>query len=181
LLPDNEVIRKCILQVAGRTVELFMRHTTLIRPLGPSGRMRLTADYAQLEMALAPICQRMGDLGRAYRSLRSFKPLLYQEAEAIAQSPVVGDLIPYSIALQYLISSHGPPEMKSPHENRNWSVPRYTKWTDEHPNEADRLSLIKDTLESYVKTVQQQQGTSFHQIYPIILQLLLKGLQENGN
>lgn len=134
-------MRSSFTNVAGRTIELFMRHSTLLRPLPESARLRLAADYAQLEMALAPLCQKLGDLGKPYRALRAFKPFLFQDEATISASPAVGGLIPYSIVLQYLISCYGPPELKSPHENRGWSISRYTTWLDEH-TEREKLFLI---------------------------------------
>ncbi len=129
--------------MANRTIELFLRHTTLVRPLSNSGRMKIAADFAQLEMAIGPLCQRIGDLGKTYRILRSFKPLLFQNAEAISKSAAIGDLIPYSLVLQFLISCFAPNDIKSPHENMSWSLSRYSKWLDEHEKESDRLALIK--------------------------------------
>lgn len=34
--------------VAQRAIELFLRHATLLRPLGEGGKMRLAADFAQV-------------------------------------------------------------------------------------------------------------------------------------
>lgn len=103
----------------------------------------MSADYAQLEMALGPLCEKIGDLGKSYEALRAFKPVLFQEAETISKLPIIGDLMPYSVALQFLISSFAPPELKLPHENMGWSLSRYTTWLDDHPKEIDRIHLFK--------------------------------------
>ncbi|KAI3367018.1 hypothetical protein L3Q82_009650, partial [Scortum barcoo] len=97
--------------IAQRAIELFIRHTSLLRPLGEGGKMRLAADFAQMEMAVAPLCRRVSDLGKAYRMLRSFRPLLFQTSELIASSPAVGDLIPYSTLLHFLFT-RAPSELK---------------------------------------------------------------------
>lgn len=34
--------------IAQRAIELFIRHTSLLRPLGEGGKMRLAADFAQV-------------------------------------------------------------------------------------------------------------------------------------
>ena len=52
---------------------LFIRNASLIRPLGEGGKMRLAADFAQMELAIAPLCQRISDLGKPYRMLRAFR------------------------------------------------------------------------------------------------------------
>uniref|UniRef100_A0A3Q1F9P7 Conserved oligomeric Golgi complex subunit 5 n=1 Tax=Acanthochromis polyacanthus TaxID=80966 RepID=A0A3Q1F9P7_9TELE len=101
--------------IAQRAIELFIRHASLLRPLGEGGKMRLAADFAQMELAVAPLCRRVSDLGKPYRMLRSFRPLLFQTSELIASSPAVGDLIPYSTLLHFLFT-RAPSELKSPHQ-----------------------------------------------------------------
>ncbi|KAL6117157.1 cog5 [Pungitius sinensis] len=157
--------------LAQRAIELFIRHTSLLRPLGEGGKMRLAADFAQMELAVAPLCRRVSDLGKPYRMLRSFRPLLFQNSELIASSPAVGDLIPYSTLLHFFFC-RAPSELKSPHQRAEWSVARYSQWLDDHPSERDRLTLIRGALEAYVQSVRARQGKEFAPIYPIMLQLL---------
>uniref|UniRef100_A0A7N8X6G9 Component of oligomeric golgi complex 5 n=1 Tax=Mastacembelus armatus TaxID=205130 RepID=A0A7N8X6G9_9TELE len=157
--------------IAQRAIELFIRHASLLRPLREGGKMRLAADFAQMEMAVAPLCRRVSDLGKPYRMLRSFRPLLFQTSELIASSPAVGDLIPYSTLLHFLFT-RAPSELKSPHQRAEWSIARYSQWLDDHPSERDRLTLIRGALEAYVQSVRARQGKEFAPIYPIMLQLL---------
>ncbi|XP_070847800.1 conserved oligomeric Golgi complex subunit 5 isoform X1 [Chaetodon trifascialis] len=166
--------------IAQRAIELFIRHTSLLRPLGEGGKMRLAADFAQMEMAVAPLCRRVSDLGKPYRMLRSFRPLLFQTSEMIASSPAVGELIPFSTLLHFLLT-RAPSELKSPHQRAEWSIARYSQWLDDHPSERDRLTLLRGALEAYVQSVRTRQGKEFAPIYPIMLQLLQRatsGLQE---
>ncbi|XP_071395900.1 conserved oligomeric Golgi complex subunit 5 isoform X1 [Centroberyx affinis] len=157
--------------IAQRAIELFVRHASLLRPLGEGGKMRLAADFAQMEMAVAPLCRRVSDLGKPYRMLRSFRPLLFQTSELVASSPAVGDLIPYSTLLHFFFT-RAPSELKSPHQRAEWSIARYSQWLDDHPSERDRLTLIRGALEAYVQSVRARQGKEFAPIYPIMLQLL---------
>ncbi|XP_034719072.1 conserved oligomeric Golgi complex subunit 5 [Etheostoma cragini] len=159
--------------IARRAIELFVRHTSLLRPLGEGGKMRLAADFAQMELAVAPLCRRVSDLGKPYRMLRSFRPLLFQTSELVASSPAVGDLIPYSTLLHFFFT-RAPPELKSPHQRAEWSIARYSQWLDDHPSERDRLTLIRGALEAYQQSVRARQGKEFAPIYPIMLQLLQK-------
>ncbi|XP_016395009.1 conserved oligomeric Golgi complex subunit 5-like [Sinocyclocheilus rhinocerous] len=101
--------------IAQRAITLFIRHASLLRPLSEGGKMRLAADFAQMELAVAPLCRRVSDLGKAYRLLRSFRPLLFQTSEHIASSQALGDLIPYSTILHFLFT-RAPAELKSPHQ-----------------------------------------------------------------
>lgn len=38
--------------IAQRAIELFVRHASLVRPLGEGGKMRLAADFAQVRRSL---------------------------------------------------------------------------------------------------------------------------------
>jgi len=177
--PNCDVTQNCTDRVANRTIQLFLRQITLIRPLSKRGRMIIAADFAQLEMGLTPLCQPIGRLGREYRLLRSFKSILFQSAESIAKSGAVGDLIPYSLIIEFLISTYAPNDIKSCHQFMNWSLSRYNKWLDQHLDESERLALIKNCLESYVKNIRQSEGRSFASVYPILVDLLQKGLHKS--
>uniref|UniRef100_A0A671K846 Conserved oligomeric Golgi complex subunit 5 n=1 Tax=Sinocyclocheilus anshuiensis TaxID=1608454 RepID=A0A671K846_9TELE len=159
--------------IAQRAITLFIRHASLLRPLSEGGKMRSAADFAQMELAVAPLCRRVSDLGKAYRLLRSFRPLLFQTSEHIASSQALGDLIPYSTILHFLFT-RAPAELKSPHQRAEWSISRYSQWLDDHPSEKDRLTLIRGALEAYVQSVRARQGKEFAPVYPIMLQLLQK-------
>ncbi|CAI9719984.1 conserved oligomeric Golgi complex subunit 5 [Octopus vulgaris] len=163
--------------VCCRCIELFVRHACLIRPLGDGGKMKLASDFAQMESALSPFCHRPSDLGRPYRLLRAFRPLLFQSSEHISRNPVLGDVIPYSLVLSFLFA-RAPAELTSPHQNADWSVSYYSQWLDNHTSEKDRLTFIKGALEAYVQQVKCRQGKKFADIYPVMLELLQQGLQQ---
>uniref|UniRef100_A0A3Q3WBS5 Conserved oligomeric Golgi complex subunit 5 n=1 Tax=Mola mola TaxID=94237 RepID=A0A3Q3WBS5_MOLML len=167
-----DFIYKSTESIAQRAIELFVRHTSLLRPLGEGGKMRLAADFAHMEMAVAPLCRRVSDLGRPYRMLRAFRPLLFQTNEVIASSPAVGDLIPYSTLMHFLFT-RAPAELKSPHQTVLCIIiARYSQWLDDHPSERERLSLLRGALEAYVQSVRARKGKEFSPIYPVMLQLL---------
>ncbi|KAM4676724.1 conserved oligomeric Golgi complex subunit 5 [Discoglossus pictus] len=161
--------------IAQRAIEVFIRNASLLRPLGEGGKMRLAADFAQMELAVAPLCRRVADLGKSYRLLRSFRPLLFQTSEHIASSTSVGDIIPYSVILQFLFT-RAPPELKSPYQRAEWSVARYSQWLDDHPSEKDRLVLIRGALEAYMQSVKAREGKEFAPVYPIMVQVLQKAM-----
>lgn len=68
-----------------------------------------------MELAISSFYDRPTELGRSYRVLRSFRPLLFQTVEHLAQSTTVGDVIPYSLVLHFLFA-RAPSELKSPHQ-----------------------------------------------------------------
>ncbi|XP_038667266.1 conserved oligomeric Golgi complex subunit 5 isoform X2 [Scyliorhinus canicula] len=161
--------------IAQRAIQLFIRNASLLRPLGEGGKMRLAADFAQMELAVAPLCRRVSDLGKPYRLLRSFRPLLFQTSEHISTSPAVGDIVPYSTILHFLFT-RAPADLKPPHQRAEWSVARYSQWLDDHPSEKDRLLLLRSALEAYVQSVRAREGKEFAPVYPIMLQLLQKAM-----
>ncbi|PNJ29942.1 COG5 isoform 5 [Pongo abelii] len=161
--------------IAQRAIELFIRHASLIRPLGEGGKMRLAADFAQMELAVGPFCRRVSDLGKSYRMLRSFRPLLFQASEHVANSPALGDVIPFSIIIQFLFT-RAPAELKSPFQRAEWSHARFSQWLDDHPSEKDKLLLIRGALEAYVQSVRSREGKEFAPVYPIMVQLLQKAM-----
>lgn len=56
-----------------RILELYVRHVTLLRPLGEGGKMKVTTDMAEIELALAPFHQKLADLGTPYQNLRTLR------------------------------------------------------------------------------------------------------------
>ena len=79
--------------------------------------------FAQMELAITAFYDRPAELGRSYRILRSFRPLMFQTVEHLALSPAVGDVIPHSVVLHFLFA-RAPPELKSPHHVHkfNWII-----------------------------------------------------------
>lgn len=132
------------------------------------------------------------EMGRPYRVLRSLKPLLFQTPEDIAKCPSLGDVLPHSLALAMLFS-FGPKEMLSPHEvtyystqlaskyikilsqSAGWSIKFYSQWLDENKSERKRLELIDGALQAYAKSVSASGHTSFHPVYPVMVELLQAG------
>ncbi|KAL3222578.1 hypothetical protein MRX96_028360 [Rhipicephalus microplus] len=148
--PPAAAVTQGLRDLASRALELLVRHASLVRPLAEGGKMRLAADFAHMEMALAPMGQPLADLGRPYKVLRALRPLLFQT----------------------------PPELRSPYEAASWSRSRYSKWLDEHTSEKERLVLVRGAMESYVQTVRQRQGKEFASVYPIMKEILEKAMAQ---
>ncbi len=175
----REFVSSCLLPVCVCTVDRFVTHASIVRPLGRDGRRRLAVDCSQLELALEPLLlggnwASSPDLSPSLSSLRGLRSLLFVPAEDVAGCEVVrkGD-IPASVAL-HLLFSFGPAELRSPHESAGWSVSRYSQWLEDHPSERDRLQLIQGTLESYVAATRARQQKSYAFPYPIMLEMLEK-------
>ncbi|XP_062515247.1 conserved oligomeric Golgi complex subunit 5-like [Corticium candelabrum] len=158
--------------VANRAMDLFVRHVTLIRPLGDRGKMRLAADLTEIEVAIMPLCQRPTDLGPTYQMLRSLKVLLFSAINDMPSNPVVkGEKLPKSVILHFLFSS-APKSLQSPHQLAGWNIRQYSSWLDEHPLEDDRLAMISATIDSYVRTVRSQGQKEFPVEYLTMVHVL---------
>ncbi|XP_049793255.1 conserved oligomeric Golgi complex subunit 5 [Schistocerca nitens] len=173
---NQELVAKCALPVAGRSLELFCRHACFVRPLGRGGRRRLAADFVQVETAVAPLCRPLSDVGKPYKLLRALRTLLMLPPEEYAVSPALGQSVPYSMALLALFA-HGPPELASPHQTANWSPSYFSQWFDFHTSECERLELMGGALQRYEQMVRQRGQTQFHSIFPIMTSILEAGLK----
>ncbi|XP_065202338.1 conserved oligomeric Golgi complex subunit 5 isoform X2 [Planococcus citri] len=168
----RQIVEKCCIDIASRCVELFLRHVCLIRPLEAGGRQRIVEDFQKIENALSPLCPEIKIIGENYKVLRSLRPLItVTDPKQISDNALLGKTIPYSLALMFLFS-YAPPEIPSPHESCNWSIARLSQWLDNHKTERERLELISGALQRYQLFVKQQNKISFHEIYPIMTELL---------
>ncbi|XP_065197441.1 conserved oligomeric Golgi complex subunit 5-like [Sycon ciliatum] len=167
---NKEFCKGQLTELSVRVLELFVRHVSLIRPLEESGRLQLAADIAQVEFAVAPFCARAADLGRPYRLLRAFRPLLIASVDEIGSSTALGDTLPYSLVLDFLFS-YAPDELRSPHTVADWTQMEYSRWIDSH-TEAEHLALIKATIESYVKSARSRGVRQFAPVYTTMVELL---------
>jgi len=154
--------------LAERVLVLFVRHAALVRPLGEGGRLRLAADMAQAEFAVAPLVP-ASELGLAYRALRAFRPLLFRELQHLSSCPELRALVPCDV-LHHLFS-RGPPMLRSPHVFRGWSVAQYSEFIDHNSQEKIWQMIIKPSLDAYVVLVNARGDKQFCPIYPILLSL----------
>ncbi|KAL9959850.1 hypothetical protein ACROYT_G033211 [Oculina patagonica] len=167
----REILYQRLEGIVCRTIELFVRHASLLRAIGEGGKLKLAADMAQIEFAVGPLCHKVSDLGRSYKLLRSFRPLLFQTSEDIVGNPALGESLPHSVVLHHLFS-RAPSELKSPHEVAGWTLGFYSQWLDEHTSEEEKLALIRGTLEAYVQLVRSRGEKEFAAVYPIMLRIL---------
>lgn len=106
-----------------RSLDLFVRHASLV-PLGSGGKMKLTADFAQIEAALSPLCHSIAEMGPSYRQLRSVRPLLFQTPEHIVTSPAIGDVIAHSTIL-HMLFSRASGQLQPPYKVMRGTVENY--------------------------------------------------------
>lgn len=116
---------------------MFIRHSSLVRPISEGGRLRLQADYRDIEQALCVIYPQLQTLGTPYRLLKSMGTLITLPPSEVVQSQLVGSSVPHSTVLLMLFS-HASPDLQSPYQTTNWSIEKLSKWFDEHTDEKNR-------------------------------------------
>ena len=181
----REFLSVHLFSLAERTIEKFVMQGSLVRPLGTAGAMRLASDCAQLEFALSTILGPSGQsslgptgliaLGSSYRLLRAFRSLLFLSPSDMATFPGLGSTLSHSTALHLLIS-RCPEVVASPADSLGWSLARYTTWLEDHRQEKERLLMVQGALEAYVKSARERQDKSFVPQYPVMIDILQRGL-----
>ena len=173
----HNLLRSFISRFARRCLELFVRHTSLLRPVGKHGRLKLAADFAQMEAALAPLNLHSSEYGKELQVLKAFRPLLFQSPVQISENATVGSVVPYSVVLHHLFS-RAPMELQSPFKVMGWSISRYSRFLDEHPAERERLLVVQRSLESYAQLVRSRGETHYAVIYPLMKDMLSVALEK---
>lgn len=160
-----------------RCIELFVRHTSILRPVSQGGRLRLQADYLHLENSLKLICPQLSDLGRPYRLLKSMASLIALSPAEIVSGQISGSSVPHSTILLMLFGFGGS-ELASPHQNTGWSLPKLSAWLDEHVSEEDRLDLVAGALQRYEHIVRQKNSVNYDPVYPVMSQFLETAIKQ---
>ncbi|XP_045470713.1 conserved oligomeric Golgi complex subunit 5 [Harmonia axyridis] len=173
---NKEVLLLKCGEIAVRCIELFVRHTTLLRPNSPiteGGRQRLKADYIYLESVLRTLCPTLTELGKPYRLLKAMTSLITLDPTEIINSYTEGSVVPASTIL-LLLFSHAGAELASPHQNTEWSLQKLSAWLDEHQSENDRLDLIAGALQRYEALTRQKNSVNYDPMYPVMSQFFEK-------
>lgn len=185
----KEFLAKQLQPLAERCIRRFVLHSSLVRPMGVGGAMRLASDCAQLEFALSTILGPTGHtavgptgltaLGPAYRLLRALRSLLFLTPVDMSNYQGLGTVVPYSVVL-HLMFSRSPSALASPHATVGWGVARYSQWLEDHEMEKERLQLIQGSLEAYVAGARARQDKAYVPQYPILLDVLQRGIAANS-
>ncbi|EDV25887.1 uncharacterized protein TRIADDRAFT_24290, partial [Trichoplax adhaerens] len=169
-----EIVDEMLNSLASRVLELFIRHISLVRPISDAGKLKIAADMAQMELAVGSICTKLSELGKSYKVLRCFRPLLFQTPEHILGSPALGENLPYFLVLNFLYS-RAPPKLPSPYKASKWTEKEYSEWIDNHPDESERLGLIRyETLDNYIQSVRVSDNKVLPPIIVVMQKILLK-------
>eukprot|EP00727_Mastigamoeba_balamuthi_P001142 m51a1_g11024 Conserved oligomeric Golgi complex subunit 5 (793) ;mRNA; r:410154-412793 len=153
--------------LVSRVISLFVRHASLVRPLGTRGKLRLTNDMALLEQGVQRL-QAARAAGEAYRHLRALRPLMMRDIREFPECPEARVLPPSVVAHHAL--SRAPSELASPHAFLRMSLAQYIEALDVW-SEEEIWSKIQATLEAYAENVNRRGGKEFSPVYPVLTAL----------
>ena len=105
--------------------------------------------------------------------LHAAQSLLFLTPEEVAKSPVVGDLVPFSVALNFLFS-RAPDSLKSPHQLLRMSPEAFLEFI-ENKKEEEKLAQIRECLESYASDAKKS-GAGYPPVYSTMIDLLQRAI-----
>ncbi len=171
------LVGECCFSLAEKSVDMFILHASLVRPVSQAGQKRLAGDCDQILVSLEPITSLVAAWDRSAmdktgQKLAAFKQLVLMNAEDMAGWNFKEETGLSASTVLHVLFARSPPEIKSPHESAGWSITRYSTWLEDHPADSDRLQLIQGALESYVASTRLRKEKSFAFPYNIMLGIL---------
>ncbi|GMH36010.1 hypothetical protein BSKO_03878 [Bryopsis sp. KO-2023] len=153
-------------RMACRVMVYFVRHASMIRPLGRKGRLQLSKDVLAVQSAVRKYLFPVEKLGMPFRSLRAFRALLAMEISDIAGAPLLKEM-PRIVALYHLYS-RAPPGLVAPHSRTGLSPSQYSLWLDTHSAE-EAVTGVKTALEAC--PTKAKSHPNFEQVFPVMMEL----------
>jgi hypothetical protein len=133
-------------------IRSFLLHASITRPLGESGKLKLTSDMTELEFALGSFLTtgtvqgsrntvRLDRVGDEYKALRAFRTMLFLDQQSIADRTQTAGL-PALLVLHHLIVLS---PLQLPHQVHGWTEAEYVAWVDKH-TEAETWKLVEKAV-----------------------------------
>lgn len=151
-------------RIASRTLLLFVRNATLVRPLSETARLTLAQDVAELELGVGSQLWPVEEMP-IYPTLKALKTLLFTETSALGGSSVLQDM-PRIHVLHHLFS-RAPLELQSPYARMGLPASKYNTWLDEH-TEDEAMEAVRETLSAYSSL---QGGMAFDPVFLVLQKL----------
>lgn len=167
-----------------RWVDAFLYNAALVYPVNEHDLLRLAADCAEFELALAPLFA--SDLGftwstsvpEAHRRLNAFRRILSMKthdlvnvfnpgSEELLAAVCDENLLPPSLLCQHLFS-RASQDIRPPHETVGWSITQYVDWMLTGPSESKRLTLLRDSLAEYAREIQATQQKEYPHMFLVL-------------
>ena len=156
-------------------IRTFLLHASIARPMGESGKLKLTGDMTEIEMGIASLLttgqvqgargtMKVERIGDEYLALRAFRTLLFANNISSLANPVETVHLPSLIVLHHIIVLS---PLRLPHEVHGWSEQEYFLWVQKHEHEEEQLALLEKAVndqlvgeadkgeEAYVKLIRE--------------------------
>lgn len=150
-----------VLALARYLITVFLLHASIVRPLGESGKLKLTTDMTELEVSIQSLLAtgqplgakssssktlKLSQIGDEYLALRSFRTILFSDLKTLA-NPVETVHLPIAVVLHHVIV-HGP--LRLPHEVHGWSEAEYVLWLQKHTG-PEIIDLVEKAIEGQIE------------------------------
>ncbi|KAL6762845.1 component of oligomeric golgi complex 5 [Haematococcus lacustris] len=155
-------------RMAARTLVFFVRHASLVRPLGQAGKLQMAKDMAELQMAVGASLYPLEQLHQPYRVLKAFRSLIFSQPDAVLVSPLLRELPP-SIVVHHLFGRL-PASFQAPHERSGLSPAQYSLWLDSHSTD-EVLRGIQTSLDVAGRSALEAAGPEAEEIVHVITSL----------
>uniref|UniRef100_A0A915IKT9 Conserved oligomeric Golgi complex subunit 5 n=1 Tax=Romanomermis culicivorax TaxID=13658 RepID=A0A915IKT9_ROMCU len=139
----KDLVREENAALARKVVDLFLIHTSLVRPINENGKLRMISDFVQVELALNPFfgygsSESSSDMSfsSSFKHFKTAKSLFSAESlenvldlgDAVESNDdrtiIPGVSISYSLLIHFIISI-SPPELPSPYVTAGWTLTKY--------------------------------------------------------
>jgi len=139
---------------------------------------------AQFELGLAPLFGastglNLASIGKPYRALRAFRPLLFLDTAQIAARHHRRDVDPVLVAHLLIVRSNSNELLLLPHTRAGWTPSDYVAWLDTHTAQECR-ALLQNNLTAYAADVTRRGDKQYTQEYPILTRLLQESDDDEG-
>uniref|UniRef100_A0A1I7ZEV8 Conserved oligomeric Golgi complex subunit 5 n=1 Tax=Steinernema glaseri TaxID=37863 RepID=A0A1I7ZEV8_9BILA len=160
-------------------LEQFLLQTTLRRPMTEQLEKAIARDLEYLcDNGLIAFDGRSGDGTALYDNYMEIAEFFRKSSIEKADPKHKPATLPLWVPIQLLIGESDA-QLKSPHESTGWTIAEYVSWFNNHSNR-ERYHFYSTLLQSYNNSVIARQETEYVQNYPLILQLVEKGLNETA-
>ena len=130
-----------LIALTKHAIHAFLLNASIARPLGESGKLKLTGDMTELEFALNTFLAtgnttrknltRLDATGREYKSLRAFRTCLFLDHTSLGHPSETRGIAPLVLLHHIVVLS----PLQLPHQIHEWSEQEYILWIDKHSDE----------------------------------------------
>ncbi|KAJ9100674.1 hypothetical protein QFC21_003719 [Naganishia friedmannii] len=174
----GDFMKEWVLSLVRYVINTFLLHASITRPLGESGKLKLTGDMTELEFALGIFLttgsvqgqrniMRLEMAGDAYKALRAFRTCLFLDNASLAHPEETSGLPPLILLHHIIVLS----PLQLPHQIHEWTEAEYALWVEKHTPE-DCWRLLE-------KAVDQQREGQGAQEWRVLIREVLAHAREH--